>query len=669
MYFCIKLLDYHLKLTFMIRNLIILTFSLSFYILNGQSFFKGYPTPDFKKSLSIKSVIAKNNQFIYHLVDYTNHSAILKLNMYGSVVWSKTYNNSTNKLVLKDMIETTDGSIVCIGLIDEQFTDIDSSIIFKINSDGIIQWTLKMGSFFKTNLSSIIELKSSELVVSGTYWYNFNASVTRLYIAKLSSSGIVIWGKSYFAEDFKNLEPYTIRSVVDQTGNIWSIGYEKVHRKGIILCVNSLNGDTILTRQRDSFKSYRFGNIIATQDSNVFISGSTEYKNIGSPLITKFDSKGNPIWSLIKDVTDRNSTEVTDMASIGSSDVLIYLSSYSRLSRIDKNGNLKWSKSPNLNSTIFPSFGNIYTSQYDNIILAGNQYVSLNYYYPSVLKTDSIASLYCYNSQIGIKTSLLPLKYVSFDSLNITNHIDTSSCSLHVSNKTLDTIDLLTKVSFNSPTICLGQYAKIDSDADSCVWPLGFTVLSPKSAKISPTQTTAYNIVSFKGGCDFTNQVTVTVIQTPINNSVSLTGKTLTTSQAGATYQWINCKDKKPITGAMNQSFLPSVNGEYAVITKLGSCIDTSECKSVSISGLSYLTNESINLYPNPIVDNLTIEFTTNIDFLKLGIYNLVGQLLINDVYKNKQSINLNVSNFKNGFYYLVIDDGLTRKNFKLLKE
>jgi hypothetical protein len=642
-------------------NIGILLFSLLCFTANSQSFFKGFPSKDNKSSTEIKSVIAKNNLFIYNLVHYSNGSAVLKLDMNGSIVWTKNYFNSTNDLEIKDMIETNDGGIVCIGSINSS----DASVIFKIDPNGTIQWSIKMGSFKRIFLSSVNELKSGEIVVSGTCWYN--STVYRYYIAKLSSSGNLIWGKVYFVSgSLSTLEPYSIKTAVNQDGNLWSIGHDKFNYQGIIIGINSSNGDTVLTRRIDSFKDYKFINIIATKDSNIFVSGSIGNQYRVHPLIAKFDNKGFQKWSLILDNSESSAVAVRKMTNIGDNDALIHITDYSRISRIDKNGVIKWSKTSNLVET---NLSNIYTSQYNDIIITGSHYLSFNNRCHSVLKTDSMATFNCSSNVIGVKTSFLPLNYVSFDSLLELNYFDTSLYTIYSSDKILDTINLSTKVTFNSPTICKGQFAKIVSDADSCIWPLGFTVLSPNSAKISPTQTTTYNIVSFKGGCDYTNKVTVEVIQTPINNSISLTGKTLTTSQSGATYQWINCNDKKPIPGATNQYYTPSANGSYSVITKLGACIDTSDCKSVNMAGLSYLASESIQIYPNPIFANLTIDFPTNIDFVNLRIYSLVGQLLMNDDYKNKQSISLNLSNLCKGFYYLVLDDKIIKRNFKILKD
>lgn len=82
--------------------------------------------------------------------------------------------------------------------------------------------------------------------------------------------------------------------------------------------------------------------------------------------------------------------------------------------------------------------------------------------------------------------------------------------------------------------------------------------------------------------------VTILVSIANVNTFVTRTGNTLqapTTGMLG--YQWINCSNNQPISGATSSSFTPTVSGDYAVILT-GSfpnltCTDTSDCISVTV--------------------------------------------------------------------------------------
>lgn len=78
-------------------------------------------------------------------------------------------------------------------------------------------------------------------------------------------------------------------------------------------------------------------------------------------------------------------------------------------------------------------------------------------------------------------------------------------------------------------------------------------------------------------GCDSIIMLNLTVsVPDP---SVNLSENTLTSAQAGASYQWVNCGDGNvPIPGQTGQSFTPILTGTYAVIVSLCEVDDTSGC-------------------------------------------------------------------------------------------
>ncbi|MFI5203518.1 MAG: hypothetical protein ACHQF2_03390 [Flavobacteriales bacterium] len=91
--------------------------------------------------------------------------------------------------------------------------------------------------------------------------------------------------------------------------------------------------------------------------------------------------------------------------------------------------------------------------------------------------------------------------------------------------------------------------------------------------------------------------------------SVSQTGDTLTASTVGASYQWIDCNNGfAAIPGEINQSFMPAMNGDYAVIVTLG-CADTSSCYQVTGIGFTEYEKNLYNfIYPNPNTGRFTIQ-------------------------------------------------------------
>jgi len=105
----------------------------------------------------------------------------------------------------------------------------------------------------------------------------------------------------------------------------------------------------------------------------------------------------------------------------------------------------------------------------------------------------------------------------------------------------------------------------------------------------TPTGTEVFTNIG-QYGCDSTVSVNLTVLPA-IDLNVTNVGTTLTSDQGGATYQWIDCDNgNAPISGETNQSFTPTVTGNYAVVVTLDNCSDTSACALVDFTGIEELT-------------------------------------------------------------------------------
>jgi len=133
---------------------------------------------------------------------------------------------------------------------------------------------------------------------------------------------------------------------------------------------------------------------------------------------------------------------------------------------------------------------------------------------------------------------------------------------------------------------------------------LGGQSLAQGSVFTTPVidQTTVYYVNATASGCS-SDLITMNVVVSHVDASVSQTGSTYTANTSGAAYQWIDCNSNTEMAGMTNQSFTPVANGNYAVIvTAPNSCSDTSDCfaftgidASVGENNLSGLT-----VAPNP---------------------------------------------------------------------
>lgn len=115
------------------------------------------------------------------------------------------------------------------------------------------------------------------------------------------------------------------------------------------------------------------------------------------------------------------------------------------------------------------------------------------------------------------------------------------------------------------------------------------------------------SLLSSVYGCDSVVITYLTVDPLP-DNSVSLSGITISAVLSGATYQWLDCDNSyAQIPGETNQSFTPAANGNYAVLVTLNSCSDTSACQSVTTIGVEENQQADFTIYPNPVTETFVI--------------------------------------------------------------
>ena len=126
-------------------------------------------------------------------------------------------------------------------------------------------------------------------------------------------------------------------------------------------------------------------------------------------------------------------------------------------------------------------------------------------------------------------------------------------------------------------------------------------------------------IIDNAAGCDSVITIDLTINPTP-SAAVTQNGATLTATQTGATYQWIDCDDESNIVGEINQVFTPTTTGSYAVIVTIGDCFKKSDCFLVDYTGIGELNTTPKQLIK--IVDVLGREIPFKPNTPLLYIYN-----------------------------------------------
>jgi hypothetical protein len=151
-----------------------------------------------------------------------------------------------------------------------------------------------------------------------------------------------------------------------------------------------------------------------------------------------------------------------------------------------------------------------------------------------------------------------------------------------------------------------------------------------------------------------------------VDNSVSQTSVILSANQSGAAYQWYNCDTDASIPGAVNQSYAPAANGNYAVEVTIGSCTELSECLFFGALGLDDFSTEELKIYPIPAKNFITIELSSEIS-TNLNLFDVSGKLVLDQ--NISESTELDISDLPQGVYFLKVSTDEKSGTYKIVKE
>lgn len=153
--------------------------------------------------------------------------------------------------------------------------------------------------------------------------------------------------------------------------------------------------------------------------------------------------------------------------------------------------------------------------------------------------------------------------------------------------------------------------------------------------------------------------------------SVELSGSTLTAMTDDATYSWVNCDaDFSVIPGETGQSYIPTTNGNYAVIVNKGSCNDTSECISISELGVNTKNqNETFLMYPNPTDGNFAIDLEADQHTISVKIFDVFGKTVESSQKVNATKLEISFQGNEGIYFVEILNENGEGKIHKLLRK
>ncbi len=201
----------------------------------------------------------------------------------------------------------------------------------------------------------------------------------------------------------------------------------------------------------------------------------------------------------------------------------------------------------------------------------------------------------------------------------------------------------------------------VQTACESFTWIDGMTYVESNN--------TATVVLTNAAGCDSTVSLDLTI--NTVDATVNQIGAELTASLSGAAYQWLDCDDNNaPISGATNQTYTATENGNYAVAVAENGCTDTSSCLVVStLSVDERVSEDDIRIFPNPSKGQVTIEsFVEGSNAMVIEIHDAAGRQMLHEQIVGQRH-EITTHGFERGLYFLSIHTERGSLTQKLIME
>ncbi len=145
----------------------------------------------------------------------------------------------------------------------------------------------------------------------------------------------------------------------------------------------------------------------------------------------------------------------------------------------------------------------------------------------------------------------------------------------------------------------------------------------------------------------------VTVYPTPAAPVITMSFDTLISSYPSGN-QWYTTSNI--LTGETNQTYIPLVNDTYYVMyTDINGCSSTSDTVQILNASIDE-TAITFSMYPNPVIDELHIDFGEPItEALLVQVYNAIGELLQEQTYTQLRTVAVRMGSYPDGVYFITL--------------
>jgi hypothetical protein len=262
---------------------------------------------------------------------------------------------------------------------------------------------------------------------------------------------------------------------------------------------------------------------------------------------------------------------------------------------------------------------------------------------------------------------------------NYTVQVSLYGCNSAPSNSvaiTVNTIPASPVISITGSTaFCSGDSVRLRSSAiTGNQWFKNNSAITTATSQDYIVKETGSYSVTTQNGCASagSNTVNITVYALPVKPVITPGGTMMSTATGYKSYQWFF--NNTLIPGAVSNQYNTTQNGTYKVeVTDVNGCKNSSDNFNYITTALNEIVLEgrTIQLFPNPVQDNLIIKMSAGTGLLKPVVIHLVdtkGQLIFKEQVLKSGSNSIPMSKLQMGTYWIILKSGDSQKAMKVLK-
>jgi hypothetical protein len=586
---------------------------------------------------------------------------LIKTNSTGNITWSKTFGGGGMELGYS-VKQTSDGGYVLLGYSDSYGSGLVDVLLLKLTATGGISWSKTYGGASDDYGSCINITSDGGYIISGkTLTYGGGAG--DFYLIKTDVNGLHQWSKAYGG------------TALDQAGNVRQ----------------TADGGYILTGYTMSFGAgIREAYLVKTDATGA--SGCNEFtattQTTSATVANSTGATEGLGLSAVSPVTATRRVTPVVTTSCSSSACSLTIASFAQTNvscNGSTNGTASISTAGGVGTLTYnwtpgnpigdgtASVTNLSAGSYSCTITDANgcttsQSVTITQPTALVATLSSQTNISCFGGSNGAA------------SISISGGTTAYSYNWTPGNPIGDGTASVTNLS-------AGSYSSTITDANGCIASQTVTITQP--AAINNSQnisicagqtfvigTNSYStsgiytdMLSAINGCDSTVTTNLTV-NPLIDLTTTTSGNSITANTSPADYQWIDCNNGNSIlVGAISQVYTSTANGNYAVIISQNGCSDTSACVTITTTGIVLKpNNEDIQIFPNPTASTITLKGLSADSHI--NIMNALGQTIFSKTINQKDVEKIiDLSDFKNGMYYILIENKDKSISRKIIKE